>query len=140
MVEDYQKPSWWKKSIRSYWIVFVLIPFAAVLATYSALVYLGIAEVNQLLTYLIVTIIAIAIAYYVRTIPSSKLWRKIWIVMGVGAIGFPLAIALGLLFNAILTPVTSGILPYVLAYVAAIVLGGLLGDQIGKRRDYRPFG
>jgi hypothetical protein len=140
MLDDYRKPSWWKKSIRSYWYVFVLVPFTAVLAVYSVLVYLGIAELNQLLTYIIVTVIAIAISYYLRTIPSSKLWRKIWIVIGVGVIGFPLAIALGLLFNAILRPVTGWVLPNLLAYVAAIVLGGLLGDQIGKRRDYRPFG
>jgi hypothetical protein len=140
MVYAYQKPNWWKKSIRSYWIVFVLIPFIATLAIFSVLVYWGIAEVNQLLTYLIVTVIAVAIAYYVRTIPSTKLWRKIFIITGVGAIGFPLAITLGFLFHVILTPVTSSVLSYVLAYVIAVVLGGVLGDKIGKRRDYKPFG
>jgi hypothetical protein len=125
---------------RRYWIFLVLIPFLAISVIFSLLVYFGIAQLNQLVTYLIVTTIAIAIAYYLRTIPSSKLWRGVWIMIGVGIIGAPIAITLGLLFHVILTPITNGVVSYVLAYVIAVVLGVVLGDKIGKKRDYRPLG
>jgi len=139
-LNDYKKPGWWKRSVRSYWLLFVLIPFAVVSAVFGVLVYLGLTELTKLLIYVVVSSIAIAVSYYIRTIPSSSLWRKIWIIIGVGVIGFPLAVVLGFLLNAVLSPITGDLLAFILSYVLAIILGGFLGDKIGKMRDYRPFG
>ncbi|MDG6223214.1 MAG: hypothetical protein IAX21_02470 [Candidatus Bathyarchaeota archaeon] len=139
-MNDYTKPGWWKRSCRSYLFLFVLIPFVVMLVIFGVLVYLGVTEITKLLIYAAIASIAIAAAYYIRTIPSSSLWRKIWIFIGVGVIGFPLAVAISFLSSSILSPITGDLPAFIMTTILAIILGGYLGDKIGKMRDYRPFG
>jgi hypothetical protein len=140
LLNNYRKPGWWKRSVRSYWFLFVLIPFTAVLAVYGVLTYLGLAELDELLIYMGVTIVAIATAYYVRTNPSPRLWRTIWVLSGIGVIGFPISVVLAILLVKALSPIIGWWPPLALSMATAIIIGGLLGDQIGKRRGYRPLG
>jgi peptidoglycan/LPS O-acetylase OafA/YrhL len=139
-MNGYTKPGWWKRSARSYWLLFVLIPFVVILLVLGGLVYVGVTEFTKLLIYAVITGVAIFAAYYIRTIPSSSLWRKIWIFIGVGVIGFPLAVAISFLSSTLLSPITGDLPAFVMTTLLAIILGGYLGDRIGKMRDYRPFG
>lgn len=140
LAKNYMKPVWWKRSVRSYWFLFVLMPFIAVLAVFGVLIYLGLAELDKLLIYIGVSIIAVSTAYFLRTNPSPKLWRTIWVLFGIGVIGFPLLVASAILLVKVLSPITGWLSPFFISMGIAIIIGGLLGDQIGKRRGYRPLG
>jgi hypothetical protein len=139
-LENHRKPNWWKRSIRSYWLLFIIVPFIVILAVYGLLIYLDLAKLEDFLIYVIVTAIAIPIVYYIHTIRSPNVWKAFWVLFGVGVIGFLLLIALGILLEPTLDPII-GVLPSLLfSLIAAIIIGGFLGNQIGKRRGYRPFG
>lgn len=139
-MEDYKKPRWWKRSFRSYFLVFILVPFCAMLIVDALLVHYGLREVVDVLTGIVITIIAIAGAYYIRTIPSPRLWKAVWIVIGVGMFGFPILVSLLFLVANPLIPVIGGVPSILSCAVISALAGAWLGNQVGKRRDYRPFG
>jgi hypothetical protein len=110
------------------------------LIVYGALFLQGVTTLTELLTYAVVTSVLITIAYYIRKLPLPNVWRIVWILVGVGVIGFPTSIALAFLLVNTLGPVLSSIPPLLLSFAIAVVVGALLGDRLGKRRGYQPLG
>ena len=139
-MDDYRKPRWWKRSIRSYWLIFVLMPFAAILIVLGALFLQGVTALAEILKYVIITSVAIAFAYYIRKTNSLKVWRTVWVLLGACGIGTLIAgVMLGVFGKTLILYLGPGP-SLLLTFVTAITVGALLGDYIGKRRDYRPFG
>ena len=139
-MDDYRKPRWWKRSIRSYWLIFVLLPFAAILVVLGALFLQGVTALAEILKYVIITSVAIAFAYYIRKTNSLKVWRTVWVLLGACGIGTLIAgVMLGVFGKTLILYLGPGP-SLLLTFVTAITVGALLGDYIGKRRDYRPFG
>jgi len=139
-LNDYRKPGWWKRSIRSYWLIFALVPFVVVLIVYGALFLQGIATLTELLTYAVVTSVLITVAYHIRKLSSPNVWRIVWILVGVGVIGFPTSVALAFLLVNTLGSAIGSIPLLLLSFGIAVVVGAFLGDRLGKRRDYQPLG
>jgi drug/metabolite transporter (DMT)-like permease len=139
-LDDYRKPRWWKRSVRSYWLLLVILPFVLILVVLGVLFLQGVTTLTELLTYAFVTIVAIATSYYIREKASLKLQR----IMFVGGVGCGIAtVILGVLFGLfgktlvlLLGPWPS----FLLSFGFALVSGVLLADYIGKRRNYRPWG
>lgn len=138
-MDDYRKPRWWKRSVRSYWFILVLLPFAVILAVLGALFLQGTTTFTELLTYAVITSVLIATAYYVRKINSLNVWRAIWILLGVGVIGLLIMVPLKILLVDTLGAVLGWLPSFLLCYGIAVLVGALLGDYIGKRRGYRPW-
>jgi hypothetical protein len=140
-LNGYRKPGWWKRSIRSYWLIFVLLPFVAILVVLGALFLQGVMALTEVLKYAVVTSVLIATAYYIRKINSLKVWRIVWVLfVGVGVIGtLTLVVLLGVFGKTLV--LSLGPEPaLLLSFGVAIVLGALVGDYIGKRRGYQPLG
>jgi hypothetical protein len=139
-VDDYRKPRWWKRSIRSYWLIFVLLPFVVILIVLGALFLQGVTALAEILKYAVITSVAIAFAYYIRKTNSLKVWRTVWVLLGACGIGTLIAgVMLGVFGKTLILYLGPGP-SLLLTFVTAITVGALLGDYIGKRRDYRPFG
>ena len=139
-LNDYRKPGWWKRSVRSYWLIFVLLPFVAILIVHVALLLQGVMALTEVLKYAIVTSVMIGTAYYIRKINSLKMWRAIWILLGACGIGtLILGVLLGVFGKTLVLLLGPGP-ALLLSFGVAIALGALLGDYIGKRRSYRPWG
>jgi len=139
-LDDYRKPRWWKRSVQSYWFIFVLLPFAVISAVLGALFLQGVTVLTEILRYVLITSVAIAFAYYMRKTNSLKVWRTVWVLgLGAGGIGtLILAVMLGVFGKTLILYLGPG--PSLLfTFVTAITVGALLGDYIGKRRDYRPL-
>jgi hypothetical protein len=139
-LDDYRKPRWWKRSVRSYWLIFVLLPFVAILIVLGALFLQGVTALAEILKYVIITSVAIAFAYYIRKTNSLKVWRTVWVLLGACGIGTLMAgVMLGVFGKTLILYLGPGP-SLLLTFVTAITVGALLGDYIGKRRDYRPWG
>jgi len=139
-VDDYRKPRWWKRSIRSYWLILVILPFVLILVVLGALFLQGVMALTELLKYAAVTSVFIATAYYIRRIASPKFWRMIWIFfIGVGGIGTLISLVLLGVFGKTLVLLLGPGPAFLLSFGVTIALGALLGDYIGKRRGYRPL-
>lgn len=139
-MDDCRKPRWWKRSIRSYWLILVILPFVLMLAVLSALFLQGVMALTELLKYAVVTSVLIATAYYIRRKASLKLWRIVWVVgVGCGIATLILVVLLGVFGKTLVLLLGAGP-AFLLSFGGAIALGALLADYIGKRRDYRPFG
>jgi hypothetical protein len=116
------------------------LPFVAILIVLGALFLQGVTTLTEVLRYAIVTSVLVTTAYYIRKINSLKVWRVIWILLGVGGIGtLTLVVLLGV-FGKTLVLHLGPELALLLSFGTAIVLGALLGDYIGKRRGYQPLG
>jgi hypothetical protein len=139
-LDDYRKPRWWKRSVRSYWFIFVLLPFAVISAVLGALFLQGVTALAEILKYVIITSVAIAFAYYMRKTNSLKVWRTVWVLgLGAGGIGtLILAVMLGVFGKTLILYLGPGP-SLLLTFVTAITVGALLGDYIGKRRGYQPL-
>ncbi|GAG67311.1 unnamed protein product [marine sediment metagenome] len=133
-----QKPQWWKRSVRSFWLSVGIVSFATMIIIYIAMIDLGILPPVQLFLGVAVGIPMYAMSYYFRTVATKKMWRAVFIILGAGGIGFwCLALPIALLFGP-----TIRLIPFwlrlPLMYIPVIV-GAYIGDWIGKRRDYRPY-
>jgi hypothetical protein len=141
-LNDYRKPRWWKRSVRSYWLILVLLPFVLILAVLGALFLQGATTLTELLKYAVVTSVMIGTAYYIRKINSLKVWRAIWILLGAcGICMLVLVVLLGVFGKTLVLVFGPGARApaLLLSFGIAIPVGALLGDYIGKRRDYRPL-
>jgi hypothetical protein len=137
---DNRKPRWWKRSVRSYWLILVLLPFVLILVVLGALFLQGVTTLTELLKYAVVTSVMIGTAYYIRKINSLKVWRAIWILLGACGIGTLILVVLMGVFGKTLVLVFGPGPALLLSFGIAIPAGALIGDYIGKRRDYRPLG
>ena len=100
----------------------------------------GVTTLTEVLRYAIVTSVLTATAYYIRKTNSLKLWRVIWILLGVGGRGTLVLVVLLGVFGKTLVLHLSPELALLLSFGVAIVLVALIGDYIGKRRGYLPLG
>ncbi|MFQ5831306.1 MAG: hypothetical protein ACE5H4_01210 [Candidatus Thorarchaeota archaeon] len=135
---DFRIPFWWKRSVRSYWLLIGVVPFVAMLIVYIMLVNLELLLASNTLAYVVVTPLGFASAYYIRTVPSRRIWRAIFILMGSCFIGIwfialPLALLIGPRFSVMPWWLR---MPWLL--IVSMVSGGLIGDWLGRRNDYRP--
>ncbi len=136
---DFRIPRWWKRSVRSYWLLIGVVPFVAMLIVYIILVGSGIGVPSQILAYVIITPPLIASAYYIRTVRSRRIWRGIYIGVGSCFIGlWFIMLPLALLFGPLILVLPFWLrLPFLM--IVSMVPGGFIGDWLGKRRDYRPY-
>lgn len=77
---DWRKPNWWKRSVRSYWLLIVLINAAEIMAFTLIALSLQIFSIVELVGGVVLTIVLLSIAYYIRVKFSIKIWRALWIL------------------------------------------------------------
>ena len=135
---NYLKPEWWSRSVRSYWLSMGGVSVVSMIIIYGLMINLGLMQLNFLILSILVGIPMYAFSYYLRTIPSRRLWRGIAIGMGACFIGLwfiflPLVFLLSSLFVTLPWWLGMWVLPL------SMVLGGFIGDWIGKRNDYMPY-
>lgn len=136
---DFRTPRWWKHSVRSYWLLIGVVPFIVMLIVYIVLVDLGIRAPSQILAYVVITPPFIALAYYIRTVQSQRLWRGVFILLGSCFIGcWFIMLPLTLIFRPLIR-LAPWWLGFPVFFGGSLVLGGFIGDWLGKRRDYRPY-
>jgi hypothetical protein len=136
-----QKPQWWKRSVRSFWLSVGVVSFAVMAIIYVILIGLGILPPIQLFLAVAVGIPMYAMSYYIRKVATKRMWRAVFILLGSCFIGFwfilaPLTILLSSLGSLGIS------LPWWLGMplmILPLVVGAFIGDWIGKRRDYRPY-
>jgi len=134
VLERLQKSGWWKGTARSFWLLFVVLPYFVIAILLGVLVVIGLLDMQHFLGYAVITLFFIAFAYYGRTIPSLGLRRVIWIVLvGVGLIGFPIFVVSGLLFAKVLTSIIGSFLSLIVIYSTSMIVGMLIADRIGKK-------
>ena len=136
-----QKPQWWKRSVRSFWLSVGVVSFAVMAIIYVILIGLGILPPIQLFLAVAVGIPMYAMSYYFRTVATKRMWRAVFILLGSCFIGFWFILApLIILLNSLRSP---GIfLPWWLGMplmILPLVVGAFIGDWLGKRRNYRPY-
>jgi hypothetical protein len=96
-------------------------------------------ETGFFFEYMIVTAPLIAFAYYIRTTSSLALWRAIWIMVGIGLVGFHIFLILNFLLIKTLSSIVGFLIPFSITMAIAVLVGAFVGDQIGKRRHYKPI-
>ncbi len=141
---DYRKPLWWKRSVRSYWFLIGVVPFASMLIIYSLMINLGILLPIDILLAVAIGVPMYGLSYYIRTVNSKRLHRTMFILIGSCFIGFWF-ILVPLTFLLVSFGVWSllGPVPWWLGMplvtIPPLVAGAFIGDWLGKRRDYRPY-
>jgi len=137
-----QKPQWWKRSVRSFWLSVGVVSFATMIILYVIMINFGILPPTQLFLGVAVGIPMYAFSYYFRSVATKRMWRAIFILLGSCGIGFwfillPLTVLLRAFIPlGILLPWWLG-MPFLM--IPPLIIGGLIGDWFGKRRDYRPY-
>jgi hypothetical protein len=136
-----QKPQWWKRSVRSYWLSVGVVSFAIMAIFYVIMIGLGILPPIQLFLAVPVGISMYAMSYYFRTVATKRMWRVVFIMVGSCFIGFWFILApLIILLSSLRSLGIS--LPWWLGMpimILPLVVGAFIGDWFGKRRDYRPY-
>jgi hypothetical protein len=134
---DYRKPRWWKRSVRSYWLIFVILPFAVILTVLTVLFLQGVITLTELLQYAVVAGVGTPFSYYIQAKAPLKPSRTRWdLTVGCGIACLILLVLLGV-FGKTLVLILGPWPAVLLSFGVALALGGLLADYIGKRRDYR---
>jgi hypothetical protein len=134
-----QKPQWWKRSVRSFWLSMGVVSFAIMIIFYVIVIGYGILPPAQLFLTIAVGIPMYAVSYYLRTVATERMWRAVFIMLGAGGIGFwCLALPIGLLFAPFLRSIPWWI-GQPLLMIPSVVIGVLIADRIGKKRGYRPY-
>jgi len=134
-----QKPQWWNRSVRSFWLSVGVVSFGIMVITYAIMISLGILPPIQLFLAVAIGIPMYAMSYYFRTVATKRMWRLVFIMLGAGGIGFwCLALPIALLFGP-----TIRLIPFwfrlPLTFIPTVVAGAYIGDWLGRRRDYMPY-
>lgn len=128
-----QKPQWWKRSVRSYWLFMGVVSFAIMVIIYVTMISLGILPPIQLFLGVAVGVPMYAMSYYFRKVATKRMWRVGFIYLGAWCLVVPIVLLFG---------PTIGLIPFwlrlPLLYILPVI-GAFIGDWIGKRRDYRPY-
>ncbi len=128
-----QKPQWWKRSVRSFWLFMGVVSFAVMAIIYVILIGLGILPPIQLFLAVAVGIPMYAMSYYFRKVATKRMWRVGFIYLGAWCLVVPIVLLFG---------PTIGLIPFwlrlPLLYILPVI-GAFIGDWIGKRRDYMPY-
>jgi len=137
-----QKPQWWKRSLRSFWLLIGVVSFAIMIIVSLAMISIGILPPIQLFLAVAVGIPMYAVSYYFRTMATKRMWRVVFILLGSCFIGFWFILA-PLVVLLISLGSLGVILPWWLEMpflmIPPLVIGAIIGDWLGKRRDYRPY-
>lgn len=99
----------------------------------------GLLEIQRFVSIILASGFFIVLGYYIRTIPSPRLWRAIWIFIGMGVIGFPLFIVLIIVLGRTLAAIADFGVLVVVVLVTSAAIGAVVGDRLGKRRNYTPL-
>jgi len=134
-----QKPQWWKRSVRSFWISLGSVSFVAMIIIYVIVIGLGILPPIQLVLSIVGGIPAFALSYYFRKVATKRMWRAVFIMLGAGGIGFWCLIVPSVFLFAPVIRLIPWWLGLPLLTIPSVIIGAFLGDWIGKRRDYRPY-
>ncbi len=129
------KPGWWRWGVWSYWLILIVLP--AVIAG-LILFFSRFYNLFELVKYFIVTFFFIGSAYYLRKVYSLRVWKGIWVMLGIGLAGFPTAVASAIILIKYLGLPWFISLP--ISFIMAIIIGGYIGSYIGRRRGYIPLG
>ncbi|MHA1638248.1 MAG: hypothetical protein ACTSUB_09570, partial [Candidatus Thorarchaeota archaeon] len=129
-----QKPQWWKRSVRSFWLFMGVVSFAIMVILYVTMIGFGILPPIQLVLAIVVGVPMYAMSYYLRKIATKRMWRIVFIYLGAWCLVVPTVLLLG---SNILRLIPFWLRLPLLSIL--IVIGAFIGDWIGKRRDYRPY-
>ena len=134
-----QKPQWWKRSVRSFWLFMGVVSFAIMVILYIIMIDLGILPPIQLVLAIVVGVPMYAMSYYLRKIATKRMWRIVFIMLGAGGIGFWCLIVPSVFLFAPFFRSIPWWIGMPLLTIPSVVIGAIIGDWIGKRRDYRPY-
>ena len=134
-----QKPQWWKRSVRSFWLSVGVVSFATMIIIYSIMIGFGILPPIQLVLAIVVGVPMYAMSYYLRKIATKKMWRIVFIMLGASGIGFWCLIVPSVFLFAPFIRSIPWWIGMPLLTIPSVVIGAFIGDWIGKRRDYRPY-
>ncbi len=134
-----QKPQWWKRSVRSFWLSVGVVSYATMIIIYIAMIDLGILPPVQLFLGVAVGIPMYAMSYYFRTLATKNMMRAVFIMLGAGGIGLWCLIVPSVFLFAPFFRSIPWWIGMPLLTIPSVVIGAIIGDWIGKRRDYRPY-
>ncbi|MCK5302947.1 MAG: hypothetical protein KAJ96_07395, partial [Candidatus Thorarchaeota archaeon] len=134
-----QKPQWWKRSVRSFWLFMGVVSFAIMVILYVTMIGLGILPPIQLFLGVAVGVPMYAMSYYLRKIATKRMWRIGFIMLGACGIGFWCLIVPSVFLFAPFIRSIPWMMGLPLLTILSVVIGAFIGNWIGKRRDYRPY-
>jgi hypothetical protein len=124
------KPRWWKP----YWIALVIITIALEVANYF---FLNV-PLERATIGLILALLCMGFAYYIRVRPSIRVNKALYILLGITPIGFLLWIVWAISGISRWITDTIGAFPsLIISWAVCCGIGALIGNWIGKRRNYR---
>lgn len=122
------RPWWW----RPLWIYTVAATILLGLFNYLFLHF----PLDKVITYMVLTLLLIGFAYYIRVKPSRRVNRALYILLGITPIGFVMWVVYALIFARYINKIFGTIASLVITIVI-YVLGAYIGDKIGKSRNYQ---
>ena len=134
-----QKPQWWKRSVRSFWLSVGVVSFVIMAIFYVIMISLGIRSPIQLFLAVAVCIPMYAMSYYFRTVATKRMWRVVFILLGSCFIGIWFILAPLTILLISLSISLPWWLGWPLPMILSLVVGAFIGDWLGKRRDYMPY-
>lgn len=123
------KPRWWKPL----WMALLLTTVASGVVGY----FLLYVPLVRIVGGMILILLCIGIAYYIRVKPSRRVNRGLYILLGITPLGLVLWIGYALTIGRYVTN-HFGVLPsLIIGFTVPYIIGAFIGDWIGRRRNYR---
>ncbi|MBN1245786.1 hypothetical protein JXA31_09365 [Candidatus Bathyarchaeota archaeon] len=129
LADKMSKPRWWKPL----WAVTIVGIIVSTL--FSFLIFH--VPVERAILGLVLSLLCVSFAYYIRVRPSMKMNRGLYVLLGITPIGFSLWMVLALSgLGRWLTNMVGAFPSLIIGWVVCFSIGALIGDWIGKRRNY----